>query len=161
MKKILSILDKIEEYVMYSLLVVMFVTVLAQIVSRYIFNSPLLFTEEISLLSFLWVTMLGTGFCFKHNLNTRITLLIDLFSDRVKGVINIVINTACAGLMCFFFFPALRFTITQSKVTSPTLPIQMSVKYVSFVIACILVLVRTTETSLKLAHMLRGKEATA
>lgn len=155
MKKTLSVLDKAEEFVMDGLIIIMFVTVLAQIVSRYVFNRPLLFTEEVSLLCFLWLTMLGTGYCFQHGLHTRITLFVDMLPKTAHGVLEIIINTGCAAGMIYFFYPALRFTITQSNVKSPVLPITMAVKYASFVAACVLVVLRTTEASLRIVKGLR------
>jgi len=144
-------MDRTEEIIMDLLIVIMFVTVLAQIVSRYVFNRPLLFTEEISLLSFLWLAMIGTGYCFKHNLHTRITLVTDLLPHKAKCVLEIAVNLACAAGMIYLFLPALRFTEGQSTVHSPVLPISMAVKYASFVVACIIIVVRTTEASVKTA----------
>ena len=158
MRKKLEFLEHLEEYLMDALLVIMFVTVLAQIFSRYILGKPLLFTEELSLLCFLWIVMLGVGFCFQHDLNTKVTLIVDLFPKTVVNIINIVINTVCAIFMILLFLPAFRFTVTQNAVSSAVLPIQMSVKYASFVIGCVLIVIRSTEASIRLFLDIRKEE---
>lgn len=78
MEKVKSILDKILETVVVLLMGGIVLTIVWQVVSRYIFNSPSEFTDELSRYLLIWVGILGAAYVT----GTRGHIAIDFFMDK-------------------------------------------------------------------------------
>lgn len=155
MKKAFLFLYNIEEYILQFLFVLMGISLLIQIVSRYVLNNPLLFTEELASLCFIWMTMIGAGFCIKNKLNTRIDLLVSLLPLFLKKMVSALSDLLCMSIFIYLVPVAIRFTRTQAKVTTPAMQLPMSVIYVSFIIATVLICIRF---SVQIYETLTGKK---
>ena len=55
----------------------------AGVVSRYVFNSPLMWTDELATFLFLWLSMLGMVVAFRRNEHMRLTTFVN--SVRPNG----------------------------------------------------------------------------
>ena len=78
MKKAKNILDKILETVVVLLMGSIVLTIVWQVVSRYVFNSPSEFTDELSRYLLIWVGILGAAYVT----GTRGHIAIDFFMDK-------------------------------------------------------------------------------
>lgn len=74
-----KIFNNIEEIVGASLFVVMFGILVAQIVARQLFNSPLTWSEELSILLFVYIGMLGVSIGIKYEQH----VFIDFFYNKL------------------------------------------------------------------------------
>ena len=85
--------EKIFDWIVSLFLVVLVVLVFAQVVSRYLFNSPISWTEEMARILFVWITFLGTFLALKTKGHIAIeTLLNRFFSAEVRGYISATVN---------------------------------------------------------------------
>lgn len=78
MEKAKNILDKILETLVVLLMGGIVLTIVWQVVSRYIFNSPSEFTDELSRYLLIWVGILGAAYVT----GTRGHIAIDFFMDK-------------------------------------------------------------------------------
>lgn len=67
-----------------GLLTAMFAIFLIQIVSRYAFNNPLTWTQEMCLTTWLWTVFWGSAFCLKDEEHIRFDMLINVVSARTR-----------------------------------------------------------------------------
>lgn len=89
MKGFLKALDAhFERVCMGILFVVMFVVVLAGIVTR-LFGAPISWTEEAARLSFVWMIFLGMSFGTKYDKHIRVTILPDKFGPKFASGVTI------------------------------------------------------------------------
>lgn len=87
------ILDNIEEIIGAALFITMFAILVAQIVFRQIFNSPLVWSEELAILLFVYVGMLGVSIGIKYRQHVFIDFLYNKFSGKGLKIANTFIQT--------------------------------------------------------------------
>jgi len=78
MEKVKHILDEILETLVISLMGGIVLTIVWQVVSRYVFNSPSEFTDELSRYLLIWVGILGASYVT----GTRGHIAIDFFMEK-------------------------------------------------------------------------------
>lgn len=87
------ILDNLEEIIGAILFIMMFVILVAQIVFRQIFDSPLVWSEELAILLFTYVGMLGVSIGIKYRQHVFIDFLYNKFSGKGLKVANTFIQS--------------------------------------------------------------------
>ena len=76
-----SRLDKAIAFLLVLILAVMVINVTWQVVSRYVFQSPSSFTDELSRFLLIWLGMLGSAYVAGRNEH----LAIDILPQKLKG----------------------------------------------------------------------------
>ncbi|WP_297598407.1 TRAP transporter small permease [uncultured Cetobacterium sp.] len=87
------ILDNIEEIVGAILFIAMFFILVAQIVSRQLFDSPLVWSEELAILLFTYIGMLGVSIGVKYRQHVFIDFLYNKFSGTGLKIANTFIQS--------------------------------------------------------------------
>jgi len=60
----------------------MVVIVFYQVIARYFFNKPPKWTEEIALVTMIWIAMLGAGIGLKNDIHVRVEVFMSVFSKK-------------------------------------------------------------------------------
>ena len=63
-----------------------------QVISRYVFGSPIKWSEEFARYSFVWISYLGCAYCVGADGHTSITALKERLSEKGQKVLTIVGN---------------------------------------------------------------------
>jgi C4-dicarboxylate transporter, DctM subunit len=106
------------------LLVGMTLVVFFQITNRYIFGSPLAWTEEVARLAFIWMTPLGAYFALKANSHIAIeTFVRRIFSDAAFRWIYAVFSYLILFFLCYFFWQSVQVLIKTRESITPILEI--------------------------------------
>ncbi len=145
--KVLKWLDEYLEEVLMTLLLIGIVLVMtAQVISRYVFNSSLSWTDELSRYFLVWSGFLSVSYCVKK----RISIKIDQFQNMVpeRGVPWIkMLRHTIVFVFCLLMIPYALTYVQQaiaSKATSAALNIPMtyvqSAPLVGFVLLAVRVL---------------------
>ena len=82
------------ENVAALLLATMFVCFIIQIVFRYCLNYPVGWTEEISVLTWLWVVLWGAAFVLSEKEEVRFDILYSNVSERSRRAFTIITGVA-------------------------------------------------------------------
>lgn len=72
------------------LILILVAIIMFEVVSRYLFNSPTQWSNELSQYLLTGVVMLGGGYCLAEYEHVRVDILHRNFSDRFKAVIEII-----------------------------------------------------------------------
>lgn len=88
-----KIFDNIEEIVGAILFITMFAILIAQIIFRQVFDSPLIWSEELAILLFTYTGMLGVSIGVKHRQHVFIDFLYNKFSGRGLKIANTFIQS--------------------------------------------------------------------
>ena len=83
----MKIIDKLEEWIGGTLFVGMFAILVMQIIARQIFKSPLIWSEELASLLFVYVGMLGISMGIRSQSHVLIDFLFTRFSPKVQKVV--------------------------------------------------------------------------
>ena len=87
------ILNNLEEIIGAILFIMMFAILVAQIVFRQIFDSPLVWSEELAILLFTYVGMLGVSIGVKYRQHVFIDFLYNRFSGKGLKIANTFIQS--------------------------------------------------------------------
>ncbi len=96
------------------------------IVARYAFHHPLIWSDELASLLFLWLAMLGAVLALRRGEHMRMTALINAFPLRVRHFFELL---ALAGSLVFLgaiLAPAFDYAINESIVSIMSLGLSMS-----------------------------------
>lgn len=109
-----------------GLLLVMIVTVLANVFFRYVLHKPLIWGDEVASLSFIWMAMLGAALAVDRHEHMRLTVFLPLLPERVARVAEIAGQVLVCVLLLRLLPVAVEYAYEESFVTSPALQIPMS-----------------------------------
>src|SRR3982750_2627876 len=73
-----------------ALIVTMFVSFLLQILFRYVLNRPLGWTEEVTVLCWVWVVLWGASFILSDEEEVRFDIVYNLFGPGVRRGFTVV-----------------------------------------------------------------------
>lgn len=141
MEKIKNCLDKIIELFCIVIMGVMTVLVTWQVITRYVFNNPSIFTEQTSQYLFVWLVMYGSAYVFGKREHMQISFVRDLTSGTLRKVIDIfqeIIITIFVLMVMIYggYFSALR----QMGQVDAALQIPMGVIYSAIPISGVFVI---------------------
>ena len=96
--------DHLEEYLLVFLMVVEVVVVFAQVVTRYVFHSPLAWSEELARYMFIWLVWIGAAYATKMRKNIIIDVVCSKFKENVKLISEIINFVLSVVLMLFMLW---------------------------------------------------------
>ena len=102
-----------------SEVVVLFVGV----VSRYVFHSPIVWSDELASFLFLWLAMLGSVVAYRNAEHMRMTALVSKSSVRVQTFFDVFAGLASIAFLLLTIGPALEFAMEERFITTPALEI--------------------------------------
>ena len=155
--------DHFEEYLLVVLMVVEVVVVFAQVVTRYVFHSPLAWSEELARYLFIYDVMIGAAIAIRRNSHLQIDILINLMNPKVRTILTIIATLAGMVFMVFLLSYSITLVQTGSRTMSAGLGIPMSIPYSCMPVGIVLMLLTSLEVLLKNIAALRepGKEVQA
>lgn len=80
----MKVFDKLEEWIGGTLFVCMFIILVMQIVARQVLGTPLMWSEELSSLLFVYVGMLGISMGIRNQQHVLIDFLCSRFSPKMQ-----------------------------------------------------------------------------
>ncbi|MCQ9123357.1 C4-dicarboxylate ABC transporter permease [Rodentibacter caecimuris] len=98
----MKIFNKLEEWIGGALFLVIFCILIAQILSRQVFHSPLIWSEELAKLLFVYVGMLGISVAIRKQDHVYIDFLTNLMPAKVRKLSNTFVQLIIFA--CIFFF---------------------------------------------------------
>jgi len=90
MNNIFKWLQKTSNFIIASMLAVLFFTFLFQIFSRYILRSPFGWTLELCLILWVWIVFFGCAFLVREKDHVRFNLLYSASSQKAKFIMSII-----------------------------------------------------------------------
>ena len=100
-------------------IVVLFTGVLA----RYIFHAPIVWSDELAAILFLWLAMLGSVIAFQRGEHMRMTAISGMLTPRARAFLDLVAVAAALAFLVLIVHPAYEFAADEVFVTTPALEI--------------------------------------
>jgi len=105
------------ENLLAAMLVAMFAAFLLQITFRYVLNLPIGWTNEISVILWIWIVLFGAAFVVREEEEIRFDLIYGSVGPRVRRVMTLV-SAAAIIILYGMSFPAVLDYVTFMKVES-------------------------------------------
>jgi TRAP-type C4-dicarboxylate transport system permease small subunit len=120
----------------------MFLFFILQIVARYVFNYPLGWTEEASVLCWIWCTLWGAAFVVRERDEVRFDIIYSSVGENTRRIFTIITGVVAVVLFSAAL-PAVYAYIAFLKVEkSAYLGIRLDYLYSIYVIFSVAVIVR-------------------
>jgi len=97
------------------------VILLTGVISRFGFNHPLVWSDELATITFLWLGMFGAAIALRRGQHMRMTALLDRFDGATRGVMEAIGSVAPALFLVIVLLAAVEFAQDQSYVHTPAL----------------------------------------
>lgn len=113
--------------------------IILQVISRYIFNSPFTWTEELARFALLWFTFVSAGFVMAR----RIHIAVDIVASKLGRKGTVVLDTFALGMVIvasgMMAFAGAEFAAGAARLQAPATSLPMSLVYSSAVAGFVLI----------------------
>lgn len=131
----------IELYIPIASFLIMFSVFVIQIVARYVFNSPVQWAYEVTVMGYLWMVVLGACYAYRDRSHVTFTLIYDKLPVKGKAVCAFLGNLLMGIAFAVMFMPACKM-IGQMKIqVTSVLKIGLNIVYSPFIVFMIIILI--------------------
>ncbi|GHV62056.1 hypothetical protein AGMMS49587_07830 [Spirochaetia bacterium] len=111
MKRILLFIrDIIEIYTPVVSFVVMFLTFILQVFSRYVLRNPIVWSMEIIVIGFVWTVIFGACYTMRRRSHVKFTMIYDRLSPRPAALIRMLGNLIIAGTFLSLVYASYKYS---------------------------------------------------
>jgi tripartite ATP-independent transporter DctM subunit len=145
------------EAVAASLVAIEIVVLLAGVVARYAFRRPLLWSDELASILFLWLAMLGAVVALRRAEHMRMTAFAAADSAR-RGFADALATAASLAFLLLAIWPAWQYAADEVAITTPALEISNVWRAAALPLGIVLM---ATLAALRLARSATSRQAWA
>ena len=100
----MKIMDKLEEWLGGTLLLVVFLILIAQILARQLFHTPFIWSEELAKLLFVYVGLLGISMAIRSQQHVYIDFVTNFMPPSIKKLANSFVQLLIFISIIFFIY---------------------------------------------------------
>ena len=138
--KFINRINDIIRYIVSISFVILSVLVVLQVITRFIINYPLSWSEEISRYLMIYIVFFGSALAMRKQEHIAIDFLLEIVSAKVKRKLNIIILWICAVFFASLAYYGSNLTLIVVGQVTPTLQFSMAWAYAAIPIGSILIL---------------------
>jgi tripartite ATP-independent transporter DctM subunit len=110
-----------------ALLVVAEIAVLlAGVIGRYVFHTPLIWSDELASILFLWLAMLGSAVAFEKGEHMRMTAVVGKLSPATRAFADVLATVAALVFLSLVLPHALEYAQEEAIIRTPALDVPNS-----------------------------------
>ena len=133
-------LAQLEAVVLAGLVLAMTAATLAQVVARYAFNDPLIWSEEAARYLFVWVSLIGAALAMREGTHYVLDALLARLPRAGRLAARVAAFAVSAGFLAILLRTGISETAQASLQDSATLPIGMALPYAAIPVGAALML---------------------
>jgi tripartite ATP-independent transporter DctM subunit len=118
-----SALGLLVEIPAAMLVVAEIVILFAGVVARYGLRQPLIWSDELASILFLWLAMLGAAVAFRRSEHMRMTAIVTSATPALRAYLDLVATCAALAFLLMVVWPACDYAYEESFITTPALQI--------------------------------------
>lgn len=130
-KKFFSVSEHIINLVLIFLMVILVISVMLQVWTRYVTQRPLAWTEEVSRYVFIWISMLGGAIAVRDKSHLSIDDLVNKLPQIQRKIVGLGVNLIIAVFFIIMINSGFILHTVTSDQPSVILRIPMSIMYIS------------------------------
>ncbi len=160
-KGILRGLDFAEEFCLVVLLAFMSGLNFANVVSRYVLSGSLSYTEELTIMAFVWVTMIGSATAYKRCAHLGMSFIVERFPKKMQAVFA-AFSMVCSLILLYLLIKyGIAMVQNQIKLNArtPALNLPAMIQGLSIPVGGAFMVVRTLQAGVaEFAKLWKGGE---
>jgi tripartite ATP-independent transporter DctM subunit len=118
-----AVLGTLVEIPAALLVVAEIVILFAGVISRYVMHQPLIWSDELASILFLWLAMLGAVVAFRRAEHMRMTAVVASAGPKMWAYLDVVATCAALAFLLMILRPAYEYAYEESFITTPALQI--------------------------------------
>lgn len=118
-----SVLGTLVEIPAALLVVAEIVILFAGVISRYVMHQPLIWSDELASILFLWLAMFGAVVAFRRAEHMRMTAVVASAGPKMWAYLDVVATCAALAFLLMILRPAYEYAYEESFITTPALQI--------------------------------------
>jgi tripartite ATP-independent transporter DctM subunit len=118
-----AVLGTLVEIPAAILVVAEIVILFAGVVSRYVMHQPLIWSDELASILFLWLAMLGAVVALRRAEHMRMTAIVASARPAMRSYLDTVATCAALAFLLLLVWPAYDYAYEESFITTPALQI--------------------------------------
>lgn len=130
---------RLGEWMIVAIFATMVASAMAQVISRYVFNAPLVWSEELSRYLFIWLSFLGAWYAWIEREHLGIDMLPDIIPKRLVPGLRVLIEALVLIFALASMYYGQRILQVSSRQPSAVLRLPMVWVYVSYYVAMALI----------------------
>jgi len=95
----------------------------AGVVSRYVFHAPLVWSDELASILFLWLSMLGAVVALRRGEHMRMTALVQKVRPQTRAMLDAFAIAASVTFLVLIIWPSIDYAHEESFIVTPALEI--------------------------------------
>ena len=100
------------------------VVLLAGVVFRYVLHHPLVWSDELASLLFLWLAMLGAAVAFERGEHMRMTAVVSRLRPSTRAFLDVMATCAALTFLLVVLPHAWEYAVEEAMITTPALEIR-------------------------------------
>jgi len=120
------LLGRLVEIPAALLVVAEIITLFAGVLARYVVQQPLIWSDELASILFLWLAMLGSVVAFRRSEHMRMTAVVASAGPTLRAYLDVVATCAALAFLLLVVVPSYQYAYEESFITTPALQISNS-----------------------------------
>lgn len=152
--KLKTFLGEFEIYIGAVLFAAMTILLFVQVVSRYVFNNSITWTEELCTIMFVWMVYLGCAGAITRRKHLRIDAFLVAMPFRVRKVLLIIDDIIFGIFSVYILIPMMQITTNYlvRGAVSPILRLPKFISYGMMPVCFVLIVIRIVPNIIRLIH---------
>jgi tripartite ATP-independent transporter DctM subunit len=116
-----SVLGSAVEILAATLVAAEIVILFSGVVARYVLNHPLIWSDELASILFLWLAMLGAVIAFRRDEHMRMTAAVGSLPAPTRVTFDLFATCAALAFLLLIAWPAYQYAEEETFITTPAL----------------------------------------
>lgn len=116
-----SVLCNLDAIITAGTLTLCTIIVNLNVITRYFFNRPLFWAEEVSTGLFVWTVFVGSAYAFRKHAHLGVDILVNLIPEPIRKYVKIVMDFVGLLILIMLTYISAQYVINTWDKLTPTL----------------------------------------
>lgn len=149
LEKICKVLDVIASAVTVALLVFLTLLITYSVISRFVFNTPVAWQYEATLVCLSWVVFIGMSVTFRNDEHMRLTFVSNAMPPKMQNIWLCIMDAIVFVFLVAAAYLSIGIIKNAMSTMYQTIPVSRGLFYMPFPFGCIFSLFHIVNTNLK------------
>ncbi|MHC4192288.1 MAG: TRAP transporter small permease [Planctomycetota bacterium] len=127
------------------LVTILIISTTLQVLTRFVIRRPLIWTEEVSRFSFVWMVFLGASLGVYYREHFMLEFILERLTTRWRARINLILHVAVSSMAVLLTVVGYEYAIKGLTEVSPATRMQMFWIYLAIPVSGVLMLTYLVE----------------
>ncbi|MGO4890487.1 TRAP transporter small permease [Anaerobacillus sp. MEB173] len=148
-ERLSNVLNNISKALLGGIVGLMLLSILIQVVLRYVFNTGLSWPEELTKFLMAWMTFIGSAIAIKQSEHISLDILVNKLSNKPQFFLIMVSRILILSFFAFFTYVGLEMALNSQVFRADALGISLFWPRISMAIGGLLMILHTVHLIFK------------